>query len=42
MNETLDIKATWARLYCEILLEDPKVRKTVERLKKKIDEYEKK
>jgi hypothetical protein len=42
LNEILDIKTTWARLYCEILLEDAKVRKTTERLKRKLDEFEKK
>lgn len=42
LNETMDIKATWARLYCEILLEEPKIRRTVERLKKKIDDFERK
>lgn len=38
----MDIKTTWARIYCEIVLEDQKIRKTAERLKKKIDDYEKK
>ncbi len=40
LNDELYIKTTWARLYCEILLRDPVARKTVERLRKKIEEAE--
>lgn len=40
LNADLYIKATWARLYCEIMLKDPKAKKTTEFLRKKIVETE--
>ena len=39
LNDELYIKTTWARLYCEILL-NIKAGKTFERLRKKIEETE--
>ena len=40
LNAELYIKTTWARLYCEILLDEPSAKKTLEFIKKKIEEAE--
>lgn len=40
LNTELYTKTTWARMYCEIQLDTQKAKKTAERLKSKVDEYE--
>ena len=40
LGDYLYIRTTWAKLYCEIVMKNPKCKKTAERLKKKIDEIE--
>lgn len=40
LGDFLYLRTTWAKLICEIVIQNPKAKRTAERLKKKIEEID--